>query len=137
MKRIILMVLLVVSGTLFAQEFRATLTGRVTDPSGAVIPGAEITVTNTDTGVIVNTKSDRTGNYTVPFLLPGHYSVQASASGFNSITELTFGPALSMSAMRCKYFCASDRDVHLPDFRPACRSAMVSSSSANGFTGGS
>src|SRR5436309_6549537 len=92
MKRIVFMIVLVVSGllgsgTLFAQEFRATLTGRVTDPSGAVIPGAEITVTNTDTGVIVNTKSDRTGNYTVPFLLPGHYSVQASASGFNTFVH--------------------------------------------------
>jgi len=87
MKRIVLMVLLLVSGTLFSQEFRATLTGRITDQSGAVIPAAQITVTNMDTGVIVNAKSDKTGSYTVPFLLPGRYSVQATASGFNTFVH--------------------------------------------------
>ncbi len=45
----------------WSQEFRATLTGRVTDPSGAVVPKAVVTVTNTATGVKVTTKSDQGG----------------------------------------------------------------------------
>jgi hypothetical protein len=84
MKRIILMVLLFVSGSVFAQEFRATLTGRVTDPSGAVIPNVAVVVTNTDTGAQVKVKSSGTGEYAVPFLLPGPYKVTASGSGFRS-----------------------------------------------------
>lgn len=65
-----------------AQEFRSTLTGRVTDPSGAVVPGALVTVTNTATGVQVKTRSDGSGEYTTPFLLPGPYKVSVSAPGF-------------------------------------------------------
>src|SRR5690242_4531941 len=89
MKRIVLMVLLLVSGlliggTLSAQEFRATLTGRVTDPSGALVPGAEIVVTNTDTGTQVKVRSSDSGEYTAPFLLPGNYRLTATAPGFRS-----------------------------------------------------
>lgn len=67
-----------------AQEFRATLTGRVTDPSGAVIPGAAITVTNTATGVRVQTRSDHAGEYTTPFLLPGPYKISVAVPGFET-----------------------------------------------------
>ena len=84
MKRIALLILLFVSVSVFGQEFRATLTGRVADPTGAVIPKVQITVTNMDTGVAVNTVSDKSGNYTVPFLLPGKYSIEATASGFDT-----------------------------------------------------
>src|SRR5437868_9052041 len=87
MKRLVLLVLLFFGLPAFAQEFRSTLTGRVTDPSGAVIPGAQITVRNTETGATVNTVSDKSGNYTVPFLLPGRYSLQASASGFTTLVH--------------------------------------------------
>jgi len=65
-----------------AQEFRATITGRVTDSTGAVVQNARITVTNTATGVATTTKSDGVGQYAVPFLLPGQYSITADAAGF-------------------------------------------------------
>ena len=84
MKRIVLLLLLFVSASVFAQEFRATLSGRVTDSTGAVVPNADITVTNTDTGVQVKTKSDPTGQYTTPFLLPGPYKLNLTATGFQS-----------------------------------------------------
>ncbi|HEX9202068.1 MAG TPA: carboxypeptidase-like regulatory domain-containing protein [Acidobacteriaceae bacterium] len=84
MKRITLLLLLFVSASAFSQEFRATLTGRVTDPTGAIIPNAVIIVMNTDTGVQVKTKSDNTGQYTTPFLLPGPYKVTVAAPGFQS-----------------------------------------------------
>src|SRR5260370_15844973 len=65
-----------------AQEFRATLTGRVVDPSDAHIAGDIVTVTNLGTNALSNTKTDGQGNYTVPFLQPGFYSVRVEAPGF-------------------------------------------------------
>ncbi len=87
MKRIFLCLVLVLSTSAFAQEFRATVAGRVMDSSGAVIPRAKVLVTNAETGVKVETTSDKAGSYTVPFLLPGQYSVSASAAGFDTFVH--------------------------------------------------
>ncbi|MBI4874560.1 MAG: TonB-dependent receptor [Acidobacteria bacterium] len=65
-----------------AQEFRATLTGRVVDPSDAPVAGAAVQVTNLGTGAINATKTDSQGNYTALFLQPGAYSVLVDAAGF-------------------------------------------------------
>src|SRR5690349_13642622 len=59
----------------------AAVQGQVTDQSGAVIPGATITVTNTATSVSQTTKSDSAGNYRVPALPAGTYDVSVQASG--------------------------------------------------------
>ena len=66
----------------FAQEFRATITGTVTDPSGAAIPKAEIEVRNTETSAVTTAGANDAGIYTVPFLLPGTYTVTATSNGF-------------------------------------------------------
>jgi hypothetical protein len=66
------------------QVSRATLTGLVTDSSGAVVPNAAITVANVDTGATVGVKSNKQGAYTVPFLQPGVYKVSAEANGFKA-----------------------------------------------------
>jgi hypothetical protein len=66
----------------FAQEFRATLTGHITDPNGAGVPGATITVTNQQTSEKFTATSAGDGNYTVPFLQPGRYTVTVEAQGF-------------------------------------------------------
>ncbi|MGI0018275.1 MAG: carboxypeptidase-like regulatory domain-containing protein, partial [Nitrosotalea sp.] len=68
--------------TAFSQEFRATLIGRVTDQQGAVIPGVKITATLISTGAKSDTVSGGDGQYTLPFLPPGAYSVVAEAPGF-------------------------------------------------------
>ncbi len=65
-----------------AQEFRGSILGRITDPSGAVVPGASIHVVNEDTGTKIETLSNENGNYTVPFLLPGRYSLTVELLGF-------------------------------------------------------
>lgn len=69
-------------GVMEAQEFRATLTGRVVDPSEAPVPEALVTVTNEATNVGHSTKTDAHGNYTVALLQPGSYSVTVTATGF-------------------------------------------------------
>jgi hypothetical protein len=60
----------------------ATVSGRVTDPSGAVVAGAAVTVRNAGTGIERATKTDASGDYSVPSLQPGQYSVTVQASGF-------------------------------------------------------
>lgn len=65
-----------------AQEFRATIRGRVTDSSGAVVPGAKVTALNQGTNVAMTVEASATGDYTVPLLQPGTYTVSAEANGF-------------------------------------------------------
>ena len=60
----------------------ATLSGSVTDPSGAVVPRAQVTVRDLTTGVDRVATSDSEGNYTIPSLQPGDYSVSVQATGF-------------------------------------------------------
>jgi len=78
----LLLLLLASASIMSAQEFRATLTGRVADPTGATIPHASVLVTNMETGVNSMTTSNGAGEYTVPFLAPGKYRVTVTANGF-------------------------------------------------------
>jgi len=87
MKRLALVSFLCFTAFAFGQETRSTLTGHVADPSGAGIPDAALQVTNTQTGVVTNAKSNSAGDYTVPFLQPGTYRVDASHAGFNKYTH--------------------------------------------------
>jgi hypothetical protein len=64
------------------QESRATLTGHVSDPNGAVVPGAAVIVKNNQTSLETRTTTNEEGNYTVPFLQPGTYTVSVEAQGF-------------------------------------------------------
>ncbi len=65
-----------------AQEFRATISGRILDASGAAVPSAKIQVVNTANNETSNATSDSSGTYTVPFLRPGLYKMSVTASGF-------------------------------------------------------
>ena len=65
-----------------AQEFRATLSGRITDPSGAVVSGARMEVKSVATGAVSNTQSGEDGGYQVSFLIPGEYVVTVEKEGF-------------------------------------------------------
>src|SRR6187431_1914267 len=68
---------------LHAQEARGTIQGRVSDESGAVVPGAAVEVANTATGLATSTTSNDEGNYRVPFLIPGTYRVTVTLDGFS------------------------------------------------------
>lgn len=68
----------------YGQEFRATITGTVNDPNGAVVPGATVTVKNADTNVTNTVTTNDDGSYTVPFLIPGKYRVTATRDGFKT-----------------------------------------------------
>lgn len=64
------------------QDFRAAVSGRVTDSSGAVVPGAKITITNVDTSTPATTRSTDTGDYLIPSLAPGNYRLEVESPGF-------------------------------------------------------
>src|SRR5213592_899658 len=66
----------------FAQTDRGTLTGTVSDPTGAVIPGVSIDAKNVQTGATYQAGSSETGNYTLAQLPAGTYEVSAALPGF-------------------------------------------------------
>jgi hypothetical protein len=69
-----------------AVEITARIKGTVTDPTGAVVPKAQVTVTNTQTGVVSTTTSNDSGDYIFPALPIGTYSINVSAPGFKGFT---------------------------------------------------
>ena len=67
-----------------AQEFRGTVTGQVTDPSGAGVANAKVTVQNLQTNETQTKMTSDSGNYTVSFLIPGTYKITAEAPNFQT-----------------------------------------------------
>ncbi|HET9527052.1 MAG TPA: TonB-dependent receptor [Pyrinomonadaceae bacterium] len=79
----LLPLLLVLTASVLGQQAaKATLTGTVTDPNGAVVPGASVTATQTATGVRRETVSNDEGLYVLTDLAPGEYEVRVEAKGF-------------------------------------------------------
>ena len=70
-----------------AQEFRATVRGQVLDSSKGALPGATVTITNTETNEVATATTNADGNFSVPFLRPGRYTLTAELSGFQKYTQ--------------------------------------------------
>src|SRR5215469_13579465 len=81
----VFLTLLIASGIASAQT-SGSISGAVSDPSGAVVASAPIVVTNTATNVSRSTTTDSAGIYTVPDLVPGPYSVRVNMAGFQPMT---------------------------------------------------
>ncbi len=73
--------------TALCQVDQGAINGVVKDPTGAVIPNAEVTLTNTDTNFVLQGKTDAKGEYSFAPIKIGHYSVSASAPGFETTTQ--------------------------------------------------
>jgi hypothetical protein len=84
---VVVLVCLVFAGLLSAQTGNGTITGVVTDPTGAVVANAAIEVKNTETGVVSRAVSTDTGNYTVTQLPIGSYELNATVQGFKQYTR--------------------------------------------------
>ena len=67
-----------------AQSGSSSIQGTVADSSGAVVPGADVTLTNTSTNVVLKANTDGAGSYSFPTATPGVYSLQVSKDGFAS-----------------------------------------------------
>ena len=69
-----------------AQVVYGSIVGTVQDPTGAVVPSAEVSIANNETGQTRQTTSDEQGNYNITNVLPGRYNVTATATGFRTLT---------------------------------------------------
>jgi hypothetical protein len=78
---------LCLAALLAAQDFRATISGRVTDSSGATVPKARVSATNIESGLVTASQSNESGIYTIPSLPPGRYSVSAEVEGFKKFVR--------------------------------------------------
>ena len=70
-----------------AQEFRGSITGRVADSAGAVVPAAQVSATNVATNTAVWATTDDGGDYTLLFLTPGKYNIAVEARGFKKLLK--------------------------------------------------
>jgi hypothetical protein len=81
----------------YGQGERATVTGVVTDSSGAMVLGAEVSIRNVQTNVLTRTKANSAGIYYLPALPPGRYELRVDQAGFRPaiITDIPLGAALT------------------------------------------
>ena len=83
----LLALVLVLSGSLWAQITTGTISGTVKDSTGAVLPGATVEIQNVETGITRTVSTDSRGYYTAPNLSLGQYAVTASLSGFQTVVR--------------------------------------------------
>ncbi len=81
---LIVMTLFCAGASALGQNATGSISGVITDPGGAVLPNATVTVTSTATGAVRKLSTGEEGNYTVENLMPGEYEVKIEAKGFNS-----------------------------------------------------
>jgi hypothetical protein len=95
MKRRVLATLLLTASSCFGQIIQGTITGNVTDASGASIPGVQVLARNEQTGITSRTISSASGVYALPDLPAGSYAISADKPGFQHLTiqGLTLGSA--------------------------------------------
>ena len=86
MKRLVIVLVALVAMAVpgFAQNSHGSISGQVTDPTGAIIPKAQVTVLDTDTGAVSQITTTSGGYYTAPELAPGPYKITVDAPGFKT-----------------------------------------------------
>ena len=82
----------------FAQEFRASISGHVTDSTGASVPLAKVQATNLATKEASNATTDNSGSYSIPLLQPGVYKLTIQATGFKQYVRDNVRLEISQSA---------------------------------------
>ncbi|HXR76761.1 MAG TPA: carboxypeptidase-like regulatory domain-containing protein, partial [Bryobacteraceae bacterium] len=78
--------LFLLAGSMLAQSTLGTILGTVTDPSGAIVVGATVQITNVDEGSSYTATTDVHGDYTQVNLKPAHYKIEVTQPGFQSET---------------------------------------------------
>jgi len=86
-------------GACYAQTVGASVQGTISDATGAVLPGASITVKNSGTGTTTELLSDERGRYLAPLLQSGEYEIQVSLQGFSSVVRRGIRLAVGQNAV--------------------------------------
>ncbi len=114
--------------TAASQEFRGSISGRVTDSTGAEVHGAKLTITNIATKVSENTTTDDAGNYTVLYLTPGQYQIWVETPGFKKLErsgiELRIGDRLAVDLQL--ELGTIQQEVHVTAATPLLQTAEAS-----------
>jgi len=99
-RTIVLVMALYCLGDAFAQQPWGLIVGTVTDPTGATISAATVTVTQTDTQVNQTAVTNATGDYSIPYLAPGIYTIKAEHAGFRAsvVSDLALRVAQTVRA---------------------------------------
>ena len=92
--------LLAFPGASWAQRSAASINGTVKDPTGAVVPQAAITLTNTQTNVAQTAVTNDTGEYVIQNILPGSYILRAAKKGLETVTQ----PAITLEVNQTTTF---------------------------------
>src|SRR5215467_14851510 len=88
--RLLVSVLILLPAMVFGQSFQASVSGIVTDPTGAVVPNVKVTVTDTERGVSLSTIANQDGVYVINNLIPSTYTITAEAPGFQTYQVSSF-----------------------------------------------
>ncbi|MBY0507936.1 MAG: carboxypeptidase regulatory-like domain-containing protein [Bryobacteraceae bacterium] len=89
-----LVIFCLVAGTAWSQTASARVAGRITDGTGAVIPGVAVTITNLGTNQGQSVTSGESGDFTILYLTPGRYELEAKSEGFRTHKQAAFSLAL-------------------------------------------
>src|SRR5690349_24938301 len=84
---VVLALALALPAMLPAQAVYGSISGNVTDTSGAAVPGAKVTITDPDKGVTYTATTNDSGNYSQTHLIVGTYEVRVEASGFSAVVQ--------------------------------------------------
>ena len=82
-----LFMLVLITGSLWGQDSRGQILGRVLDPSGAAVVGASVKAISVETAIQTVGETNQTGDYLLPFLIPGTYKVTVDSTGFRQYTQ--------------------------------------------------
>ena len=85
MPRIAALLLSILIPAAFAQDFRGTISGQVTDETGAAIPGAKVRAIQRNTNTSIERETNADGFYSLPFLMPSIYDIEVTAQGFRTM----------------------------------------------------
>lgn len=84
----LMLICLLASMTVWAQVSTSRIEGTVVDATNAIVPNAQVKVTNENTGINYETKTSSSGSYTIPSLAPGLYTIQVKQAGFETFTSV-------------------------------------------------
>src|ERR1700733_14116292 len=117
-----------------AQVAGGTLRGMVSDPTGAVVPGAEATIKNLATAVPAQVSTDKNGAYSLPSLLPGFYAVTVDAPGFR--TQIQSGAEVRGGGVRDVNFSLKlGLRTELAEVTTAVTTVELTTAELSGFVG--